>query len=161
MIWSGSMPRVPRRVGSIRQGMDDANRLSRAGPPLRTLALAGLSVSTGALALRRRVSTGIVLAVSALGRRTPGTGRCGARCRGQKNNSKNKGRLVGRPRVSDQPFFRQRLPSSSAICTAFSAAPLRRLSLTIHMFRPFSTVTSWRMRDTKVAKSPTHSTGVA
>ncbi len=46
----------------------------------------------------------------------------------------------------DQPFFRQRFPSVSAICTAFRAAPLRRLSLTHQRFRPFSMVPSCRMR---------------
>ena len=44
-----------------------------------------------------------------------------------------------------------RLPSVSAICTAFSAAPLRRLSDTHHRFRPLSIVLSWRMRLMKVA----------
>ncbi len=39
-----------------------------------------------------------------------------------------------------------RLTSTSAICTAFSAAPLRRLSETTHMDSPFSTVGSSRMR---------------
>ena len=46
------------------------------------------------------------------------------------------------------PFLSARFPSTSAICTAFSAAPLRRLSLTTHIEMPFSTVESWRMRDT-------------
>ena len=41
-----------------------------------------------------------------------------------------------------QPFFRTRFPSVSAICTAFKAAPLRRLSLTHHRLMPFSTVES-------------------
>jgi len=43
-------------------------------------------------------------------------------------------------------FFRCRRPSSSAICTAFSAAPLRRLSETTHMARPLSMVGSSRTR---------------
>ena len=38
--------------------------------------------------------------------------------------------------------------SSSAICTVFSAAPLRKLSATTHKFKPLSTVGSERMRDT-------------
>ena len=38
--------------------------------------------------------------------------------------------------------------SSWAIWTAFRAAPLRKLSDTTHIFRPFSTVGSLRMRDT-------------
>jgi hypothetical protein len=50
--------------------------------------------------------------------------------------------------------------SSSAICTAFRAAPLRRLSDTIHKFRPFATVVSLRTRLTKTASSPAHSAGV-
>ena len=56
----------------------------------------------------------------------------------------------GRPGAA-HPFFRQRLPSVSAICTALSAAPLRRLSETHQRFRPFSIVESCRMRLTKVA----------
>ena len=48
-------------------------------------------------------------------------------------------------------FCRCLRPSSSAICTAFSAAPLRRLSLTTQRERPFSTVGSSRIRQTKVA----------
>jgi hypothetical protein len=44
-------------------------------------------------------------------------------------------------------WMRPRSTSSSAICTAFSAAPLRRLSETIHMASPFSTVPSSRMRE--------------
>ena len=39
-----------------------------------------------------------------------------------------------------------RLIRHSAICTALSAAPLRRLSDTHHSTRPFSTVASSRMR---------------
>src|SRR5690606_19327731 len=42
--------------------------------------------------------------------------------------------------------IRPRASSSSAICTALSAAPLRRLSATTHRERPFSTVASSRMR---------------
>ena len=44
------------------------------------------------------------------------------------------------------PFFSTRRPSSSAICTAFSAAPLRRLSETHQNESPFSMVGSVRMR---------------
>ena len=44
------------------------------------------------------------------------------------------------------PFFSTRRPSSSAICTAFSAAPLRRLSETTHIDSPLSIVGSCRMR---------------
>ena len=52
-----------------------------------------------------------------------------------------------RPDVAQAAFFSSlRLTSSSAICTALSAAPLRRLSDTIHSARPFSTVASSRMR---------------
>jgi hypothetical protein len=40
-----------------------------------------------------------------------------------------------------------RLTSTSAIWTAFSAAPLRRLSETHQKERPFSTVASSRMRE--------------
>ncbi|PQV53669.1 hypothetical protein LX70_03853 [Defluviimonas denitrificans] len=68
---------------------------------------------------------------------------------------KCKGRPERRPSSSRHarpyPFFRQRLPSVSAICTAFSAAPLRRLSLTHQRFRPLSIVPSCRMRLMKVA----------
>ena len=48
----------------------------------------------------------------------------------------------------------------SAICTAFRAAPFRRLSDTHQNDRPFSTVGSLRMRLTNTASSPAHSTGV-
>jgi len=41
-----------------------------------------------------------------------------------------------------------RLIRHSAICTAFNAAPLRKLSATIQSERPYSTVGSLRMRDT-------------
>ena len=44
------------------------------------------------------------------------------------------------------PFFSTRRPSSSAICTAFSAAPLRRLSETTHSDSPLSIVGSCRIR---------------
>ena len=44
------------------------------------------------------------------------------------------------------PFFKHLLPRTSAICTAFSAAPLRRLSETHHSEMPLSMVLSWRMR---------------
>ena len=50
-----------------------------------------------------------------------------------------------------QPFCSIRRPRSSAICTALSAAPLRRLSETTQSIRPLSTVGSVRMRLTKVA----------
>ena len=43
---------------------------------------------------------------------------------------------------ADQPFFKHSRPSSSAICTAFKAAPLRRLSDTHHRFSPLSIVLS-------------------
>ena len=49
-------------------------------------------------------------------------------------------------RLASHPFFRCRRPSSSAICTALSAAPLRRLSETHHSDRPLSTVGSSRTR---------------
>src|SRR5665647_289503 len=49
--------------------------------------------------------------------------------------------------------------SSSAICTALRAAPLRRLSLTTHRSRPFSTVTSSRMRPTYTGSLPSASSG--
>jgi hypothetical protein len=48
----------------------------------------------------------------------------------------------------------------SAICTAFNAAPLRRLSDTHQNDRPCSTVGSLRMRLTKTASSPALSSGV-
>ena len=43
-------------------------------------------------------------------------------------------------------FSQPRLTSTSAICTAFSAAPLRKLSDTTQRLRPFSIVGSSRMR---------------
>ena len=48
----------------------------------------------------------------------------------------------------------------SAICTAFSAAPLRRLSDTHQNDSPCSTVGSLRMRLTNTASSPAQSIGV-
>ena len=54
-------------------------------------------------------------------------------------------RLPPGPPVA-QPFFSTRRPSSSAICTAFSAAPLRRLSETTHSDSPLSIVESCRIR---------------
>src|SRR5580698_10835943 len=45
-------------------------------------------------------------------------------------------------------FRRLRLIRLSAICTAFSAAPLRRLSDTIHIDSPCSTEGSLRTRET-------------
>ena len=53
--------------------------------------------------------------------------------------------------TTDQPFFRTFCPNTSAICTAFNAAPLRRLSETHQRFKPFSTVLSVRMRLMNVA----------
>ena len=50
--------------------------------------------------------------------------------------------------------------SVSAICTAFSAAPLRRLSETHQNDSPCATVGSLRMRLTNTASSPAHSSGV-
>ena len=50
--------------------------------------------------------------------------------------------------------------SVSAICTAFSAAPLRRLSETHQNDSPCSTVGSLRMRLTNTASSPALSAGV-
>jgi hypothetical protein len=52
----------------------------------------------------------------------------------------------GQTGAPGQPFLRQRWPSTSAICTALRAAPLRRLSLTTHMTSPLSTVGSCRIR---------------
>src|SRR4030095_10916650 len=49
-------------------------------------------------------------------------------------------------RHSQAAFCRCLRPSNSAICTALSAAPLRRLSLTTQMLRPLSTVGSSRTR---------------
>ena len=56
-------------------------------------------------------------------------------------------------RTSDQPQQQQHLPfcpcclmSNSAICTALVAAPLRRLSLTHHRFKPLGLDRSSRMR---------------
>ena len=63
-------------------------------------------------------------------------------------------------KTASHPFFSTLFPSSSAICTAFSAAPLRRLSDTTHRFSPLSIVLSCRMREIYVAYSPTHSIGV-
>src|SRR5207253_10858575 len=62
-------------------------------------------------------------------------------------------------------FFRH-LPTTpistacSAICTAFSAAPLRRLSDTIHSTRPCRVEASSRMRPTKTSSLPATPLGV-
>ena len=73
-------------------------------------------------------------------------------------------RIIRRPRRAQAAlrfgWIRPRSISSSAICTALSAAPLRRLSETIHIDRPLSTVESSRMREMKVASSPAESRGV-
>ena len=54
---------------------------------------------------------------------------------------------LGRMRPRQAAFCSSlRLIISSAICTVLSAAPLRRLSETIHIDSPFSTVASSRMR---------------
>ena len=66
------------------------------------------------------------------------------RCRSQREPTRPQGQ--SERSASVYPFFRCRRPSSSAICTALSAAPLRRLSETHHSVRPFSTVGSSRTR---------------
>jgi hypothetical protein len=48
--------------------------------------------------------------------------------------------------VGEAGVVGQRRRRQSAICTALSAAPLRRLSATTHIVEPFSTVGSLRMR---------------
>ena len=50
--------------------------------------------------------------------------------------------------------------SASAIWTVFNAAPLRKLSATTHMLRPYGTVESSRSRLTNTSNSPTLSIGV-
>jgi len=66
------------------------------------------------------------------------------------------------PRAGLTYFTRTRSRSSraSAIWTALRAAPLRRLSATIHMLSPQSMVSSSRMRPTKTSSSPVTSTGM-
>ena len=46
------------------------------------------------------------------------------------------------------------LSSSSAICTALVAAPLRRLSLTHQKSRALGRCRSWRIRPTKTSSVP-------
>ena len=68
------------------------------------------------------------------------------------------------PGCSDQPApfpARHSRASSSAIWTAFSAAPFRRLSDTHQRFRPLSIVLSRRIRLTYVSSRPAASIGVA
>lgn len=56
---------------------------------------------------------------------------------------------LGQPRTRHAAFLSSlRLIRHSAICTALSAAPLRRLSVTTQSESPCSTVGSLRMRDT-------------
>ena len=52
--------------------------------------------------------------------------------------------------------------TSSAICTAFSAAPLRRLSLLMNSTRPLPSGADWsaRMRPTKLGSLPAACSGV-
>src|SRR5512135_644971 len=52
---------------------------------------------------------------------------------------------------ADEVLVHFPLISSSAICTALVAAPLRMLSETIHRFRPFFTDSSRRIRPTNVS----------
>src|SRR6185369_11865902 len=70
-----------------------------------------------------------------------------ARCRGRAEARDEAGEFDWR-----HAAFRSslRLIRHSAICTAFNAAPLRRLSDTIQSDRPCSTVGSLRIRLTKV-----------
>ena len=67
------------------------------------------------------------------------------------------------PNPRDQAAFFASIPiaiSVSAICTAFSAAPLRRLSDTHQNDSPCGTVGSLRIRLTNTASSPWHSSCV-
>jgi hypothetical protein len=48
----------------------------------------------------------------------------------------------------------------SAISTAFKAAPLKRLSDTIHKFKPLVTVLSFLILEIKVSSFPSASRGV-
>ena len=69
----------------------------------------------------------------------------------QKPRSIRPGRFVCLVAARNQAALRfasisLRFTRHSAICTALSAAPLRRLSDTTHSTRPFSTVASSRMR---------------
>src|SRR3954465_13747288 len=50
--------------------------------------------------------------------------------------------------------------TSSATCTAFRAAPLRKLSLEMNKDKPFSAVSSARMRPTYDGSRPAASNGV-
>ena len=97
----------------------------------------------GALLRRRRRSGGFI----GSGRRTLVRGRCLLACRQCENREGERQYRAGfHTTPNAQPFLRCRRPSSSAICTAFSAAPLRRLSDTHHSVMPFSTVGSSRTR---------------
>ena len=57
-------------------------------------------------------------------------------------------------RGSRSRCYRYFSASISAICTAFSAAPLRMLSATTHRLSPYFTDSSLRMRPTKVSSLP-------
>jgi len=63
--------------------------------------------------------------------------------------------LIGDTMRHHVPILNQR--RYSAIWTVLSAAPLRRLSDTIHMLRPCGMVSSARMRPTKVSSLPSQS----
>ena len=66
-----------------------------------------------------------------------------------------------RPRPWIRPGSRRRSRSASAICTAFRAAPLRRLSFTLQSARPEPFAVSGRMRPTRTSSRPAASFGVA
>ncbi len=104
------------------------------GTPRRRITAIRLLAGSARLTDRRRFPVGAALTVAPCIRHI------------QTKGPPQPGRPLFTDHGRDQPFFRQRLPSTSAICTAFSAAPLRRLSDTHHRFSPFSIVLSCRMR---------------
>jgi len=92
------------------------------------------------LSCPRRVRRG---SASVLGRRPPGAGARLAPLR-----------VAGALRKILSRFLGLFWSKHSAICTAFKAAPLRRLSPTTKRARPWRTVGSWRMRPTNTGSRP-------
>ena len=85
------------------------------------------------------------------GEGTRGVGRIGERRRREQEQSRRYGAGDEAP-----GYAAARAPESSscAIWIAFSAAPLRRLSLARKSARPFSVVVSWRIRPTRTSSMP-------
>jgi hypothetical protein len=65
--------------------------------------------------------------------------------------------VTGLPLMRDGVY---NFDTSSAICTAFVAAPLRKLSATTHRLSPFAMLSSRRTRPTKTSSFPSAYSGM-